>query len=125
MKKILALAVLAALPALAEAQAQTTWTGQNLGISGNRSNGCDLRVIEVSHNGSTLNSVRFAILNRAQSAVRATAEVTLLGNNQRKFGLISGLVPANQQATLTGFHPFGGSLTGSRIEIRFVGCTPG
>ncbi|MBS7792425.1 hypothetical protein KTR66_20700 [Roseococcus sp. SDR] len=125
MKKILALAVLATLPALAatQAQAQTTWTGTNLAIAGNRSNGCDLRVVEVSHSGSTLNSIRFGIVNRGASPVRATAEVTLSGNNQRKTGTISGLIAAGQVATLAGFYPFGGSLAGSTMQIRFLGCT--
>ena len=125
MKKILALAVLASLPSLAEAQAQTTWTGQNLRISGNRSNGCDLRVVEVTHSGNTLNSLRFLVANRSSAAVRATAEVELSGNNQRKHGTIHGLIGAGQQATLTGFYPFGGSLAGTTMAIRFTGCTPG
>jgi hypothetical protein len=125
MKKILALAMLATLPALAEAQAQTTWTGSKLEITGNRQNGCDVRVIEVTHSGSTLNSVRFIISNRSTTQVRAMAEVTLMGSNQRKSGLITGLIPANQQATLQGFYPFGGSLAGTTIAIRFTGCFGG
>ncbi|WPB86340.1 hypothetical protein [Sediminicoccus rosea] len=125
MKRILALATLATLPALAEAQAQTTWTNPNLTIAGNRSNGCDVRVVEVSHSGNTLNSLRFIIMNRAQSAVRVMAEVTMTGDNQRKAGNITGLIGAAQQGTLVGFHPFGGSLAGSSVAIRFLGCTPG
>lgn len=123
MKKILALAVLATLPGIA--QAQTTWTGTNLSISGNRANGCDLRVVEVTHSGSTLSSIRFALVNRAPAAVRATATVTLTGNNQSKSGTITGLVAAGQMATLAGFYPFGGSLAGSSIAIRFTACTAG
>lgn len=118
-----ALALMAALPAAA--QAQTSWTGSNLTISGNRSNGCNLRVVEVTHSGSTLSSLRFVISNRADAPVRATAEVEMSGNNQRKLGTISGVIGARQQATLTGFHPFGGSLAGSTVAIRFLGCTPG
>lgn len=118
-----AFALMAALPAVA--QAQTTWTGSSLTITGNRMNGCDLRVVEVTHSGSTLSSLRFVIANRATSAVRAVAEVTMTGNNQRKSGNITGLIAAGQQATLTGFHPFGGSLAGSTVAIRFTGCTPG
>lgn len=125
MSKILALAALATLPALADAQAQTTWISPNLSIAGNRSNGCDVRVVEVSHTGNTLNSLRFVIANRAQSAVRVTAEVTMTGENQHKARNIYGLIGARQQATLQGFHPFGGSLAGSRVLIRFLGCTPG
>lgn len=125
MKKILALAVLATLPALAEAQAQTTWTGTNLTMTGNRSNGCDVRIVQVTHSGNTLNSVQFLVSNRAMNPVRATAEVTLSGNGQRKFGAITGLIAAGQQATLQGFYPFGGSLSGTSMAIRFIGCTPG
>lgn len=117
-----ALGLLAALPAAA--QAQTTWTGTNLTISGNRSNGCDLRVVEVTHNGSLLSSLRFVITNRANSAVRVNANVIMTGNNQTKSGPISGLIAAGQQGTLQGFHPFGGSLAGSTVSIRFTGCTP-
>ena len=116
-----ALGLLAALPAAA--QAQTTWTQPNLSISGNRTNGCDLRVVEVTHNGSMLSSLRFVITNRGSSAVRVNADVTMTGNNQRKSGPISGLVGAGQQATLQGFHPFGGSLAGSTVAIRFTGCS--
>jgi len=116
-----ALGLLAALPVAA--QAQTSWTGTSLSIGGNRTNGCDLRVVEVTHNGSTLSSLRFVIANRAHSAVRVNAEVTMTGNNQRKSGPISGVIGAGQQATLQGFHPFGGSLAGSTVAIRFTGCT--
>lgn len=117
-----ALALMAALPAAA--QAQTTWTGQDLAIAGNRSNGCDLRVVEVTHSGSTLNSLRFLISNVAPGAVRATADVVMTGNNSRKTGTITGLIGGGQRATLTGFHPTGGSLAGTRVEIRFTSCTP-
>lgn len=123
---LVALAVLGLLAALpVAAQAQTSWTGANLSVSGNRSNGCDLRAVEVSHSGGTLNSLRFAIANRAASTARATAEITMTGDNQSKRGTIAGVIAANQQATLIGFHPFGGSLAGSRVQIRFVSCTPG
>jgi hypothetical protein len=122
MKKLIALALFATLPSLA--QAQTSWTSPNLSIAGNRSNGCDLRIVEVTHSGNTLNSLRFVVVNRAQAAVRATAEVTMVGDNQRKSGNIFGLIAAGQQATLTGFHPIGGSLAGTRVTIRFLGCTP-
>jgi hypothetical protein len=70
-----------------------------------------------------MSALRFVIANRATAAVRATAEVTMIGNNQRKMGTITGLIGAGQQATLQGFHPFGGSPAGSRVEIRFTGCT--
>jgi hypothetical protein len=116
-----ALALMAGLPGVA--QAQTTWTGTALSITGNRTNGCDLRVVEVTHSGSTLSSLRFTIANRATAAVRFNAEVTMTGNNQRKSGPITGLVAAGQQATSTGFHPFGGSLAGSTVAIRFTACT--
>lgn len=125
MKKILALAVLVTLPGLAQAQTQTSWTGTSLSISGNRSNGCDLRVVEVSHSGTTLSSVRFAVVNRAAAMVRATATVTLTGNGQTKVGTITGLIGGGQVATLGVFHPFGGSLAGSSMAIRFTGCTAG
>lgn len=118
-----ALGLLAALPVAA--QAQTTWTSPNLSISGNRTNGCDLRVVEVTHNGSLLSSLRFVVTNRATSTVRVNADVTMSGNNQRKSGPISGVIAAGQQATLQGFHPFGGSLAGSTVAIRFTSCTPG
>lgn len=118
-----ALSLMAALPGVA--QAQTTWTGASLTVTGNSSNGCDLRVVEVTHNGSTLNSLRFVIANRATRTVRATAEVTLTGNNQRKPGTITGLIAGGQLATLQGFYPFGGSLAGTTVAIRFTGCTAG
>lgn len=117
------LASLLALPLLASAQ--TTWTGAQLSISGNRANGCDLRVVSVTHMGSTLSSLRFTVANRATSAVRAYMDVTLSGNNQRKSGPVSGLIGGGQQATLQGFHPFGGTLSGSTLALRFTGCTPG
>lgn len=105
------------------AQAQTSWTGTGLSISGNRSNGCDMRVVEVTHSGSTLSSLRFVVVNRATSAARVTIEVTMTGNNQRKSGNISGLIGGGQMGTLAGFHPFGGSLAGSTVSLRFLGCT--
>lgn len=117
-----ALALMAAVPVAA--QAQTTWTSPNLGVTGNRTNGCDLRVVEVTHSGSTLSSLRFVIANRATGAVRATAEVVMTGDNSRKSGNISGVIAGGQQATLTGFHPTGGSLVGTRVAIRFTSCTP-
>lgn len=125
MKNLIALALMATLPGLvpAQAQAQTTWTGANLSISGNRTNGCDLRVVEVTHSGSTLSSLRFMVANRANSMVHVNADVTMTGNNQRKSGSISGLIRAGQVATLQGFHPFGGSLAGSTVAIRFIGCS--
>ena len=127
MIKFIAAGILASFlaPLASPAQAQTTWTGSSLSISGNRSNGCDLRVVEVTHNGSMLSSLRFMVMNRATSAVRINADVTMIGNNQRKSGSISGLVGAGQQATLQGFHPFGGSLVGSTVAIRFTGCSAG
>ena len=125
MKKLFALALVASLPGLAQAQTQTSWTGQSLSISGNRVNGCDLRVVEVAHTGTTLQSLRFVVANRAWGAVCVTAEVTLTGNNQRKSGNITGLVGGGQHATLTGFHPSGGSLLGSTVAIRFLGCSAG
>lgn len=127
MTKFIAAGILASFlaPLAGTAQAQTSWTGSNLSISGNRSNGCDLRVVEVTHSGNTLNSVRFTVANRAQATVRVTAEVTMTGNNQRKSGNISGLIAAGQMATLQGFHPFGGSLAGSTMAIRFLGCSAG
>ena len=118
-----ALGLLAALPAAA--QAQTAWTGSSLSVAGNRTNGCDLRVVEVTHAGNTLNSVRFLVVNRAQAPVRATMEATLAGNGQRKSGVVNGLIGAGQQATLQGFYPFGGSLAGTTMALRFLGCTPG
>ena len=121
MKKLIALALFASLPGLA--QAETTWTGTNLSISGNRSNGCDVRIVQVTHNGSMLSSLRFVVLNRATTAVRVNAEVTMTGNNQRKSGPITGVIGAGQQGTLQGFHPFGGSLAGSTVAIRFNGCS--
>lgn len=121
MKKLIALALFASLPGLA--QAQTSWTGTNLSISGNRSNGCDVRIVEVTHNGSMLSSLRFVVLNRATTAVRVNADVTMTGNNQRKSGPITGVIGAGQQGTLQGFHPFGGSLAGSTVAIRFNGCS--
>ena len=126
MKKLIATGILGLTlaPLAGPAQAQTTWTGTSLEIIGNRQNGCDLRVVEVTHSGSTLSSVRFQLANRATTAVRAHAEVTLSGNNQRKSGNISGLIGAGQMATVSGFHPFGGSLAGSRLSLRFTGCTP-
>lgn len=120
----LGLALLASIATFTEAQAQTAWTGANLSISGNRSNGCDMRVVEVTHAGSTLSSIRFAVANRAAAPAHATVEVTLTGNNQRKSGTISGRVGAGQVTTLMGFYPFGGSLAGSTIALRFLGCTP-
>lgn len=81
--------------------------------------------MEATHSGNTLSSLRFVVVNRAQAAVCATAEVTMTGNNQRKSGNITGLTAAGQQATLQGFHPFGGSLAGSTVAIRFLGCTAG
>lgn len=120
----LGLALLASIATPAEAQAQTTWSGTYLSIAGNRSNGCDLRVVDVTHAGSTLNSMRFAVANRAMASVRATVEVTLTGNNQRKSGTISGVIGAGQMATLQGFYPFGGLLVGSTVALRFLGCTP-
>ena len=127
MKNLIALALMSTLPGLvpAQAQAQTTWTGSTLSISGNRTNGCDLRVVEVTHSGSALSSLRFMVTNRATSAVRVTADVTMSGNNQRKSGSISGVIAGGQVATLQGFHPFGGSLAGSTVAIRFNYCTPG
>ncbi|WP_431303560.1 hypothetical protein [Sediminicoccus sp. BL-A-41-H5] len=121
MKNLIALALFASLPGLA--QAQTTWTGQNLSISGNRTNGCDLRIVEVTHGGSMLSSLRFVVFNRATTAVRVNADVTMTGNNQRKSGPITGVIGANQQAALQGFYPFGGSLAGSTVAIRFTGCS--
>jgi hypothetical protein len=121
MKKLIALALFATLPGLA--QAETSWTGPNLSISGNRSNGCDLRIVQVTHNGSLLSSLRFVVLNRASTAVRVNADVTMTGNNQRKSGPIAGVIGAGQQGTLQGFHPFGGSLAGSSVQIRFTGCS--
>lgn len=117
------LASLLALPLLASAQ--TTWTGAQLSISGNRANGCDLRVVEAIHVGSPLSSLRFTVTNRATSAVRVNMDVMLSGNNQRKSGPVSGLIGGRQQATLQGFHPFGGTLSGSTLALRFTGCTPG
>jgi len=127
MIKFIAAGILASFiaPLAGTAQAQTSWTGASLTISGNRSNGCDLRVVEVTHSGNTLSSVRFVVANRAQAAVRVTAEVTMTGNNQRKSGNISGVIAAGQQATLQGFHPFGGSLAGSTMALRFLGCSAG
>jgi hypothetical protein len=127
MRTLLATAILGlALAQLARpAQAQTTWTGTGLSITGTRSNGCDMRVIEVTHSGSTLSSLRFVVANRAMSAARVTIEVTMTGNNQRKSGTISGLLGGGQMGTLTGFHPFGGSLAGSTVSLRFLGCTAG
>ena len=116
------LGAVAALPLLASAQ--TTWTGTNLTISGNRQNGCDIRVLEVSHSGSTLSSMRFGLINRAASEVRVVMEVTLAGQGQRKMGAVSGLVGGGQTATLQGFYPFGGSLKGSTVGLRFTACTP-
>ena len=123
MRLPLALACLAALPAAA--QAQTAWSGSALTVTGNRMNHCDLRVVEATHAGNTLNSIRVLVVNRATAPVRATAEVTLTGSNQRKFGVMTVLVPPNQQATMQGFHPFGGSLAGTTLAIRFQGCTQG
>jgi hypothetical protein len=123
MQKLIALAPFASPPGLA--QVQTSWTSPNLSISGNRTNGCDLRVVEVTHSGNTLNSLRFVVTNRAMSAGRATAEITMTGDNQRKSGTISGLIGAGQMATLMGFHPFGGPLAGSHAPIRFLGCAAG
>lgn len=125
MKTLIATGILALTlaPLAGPAQAQTTWTGTNLSISGNRSNGCDMRVIEVTHSGSTLSSLRFVVVNRATSAARVTIEVTMTGNNQRKSGNISGLIGGGQMGTLGGFHPFGGSLAGSTVSLRFLGCT--
>ena len=116
------LASLLALPLLASAQ--TTWTGSNLSVSGNRSNRCDLRVVSVTHMGSTLSSLQFSVANRSTSAVRANMDVTLSRSNQRKSGPVSGLIGAGQQATLQGFHPFGGTLEGSTLTLKFTGCTP-
>lgn len=126
MNKLIATGLLALTlaPLAGPAQAQTTWTGTSLEIIGNRQNGCDLRVLQVTHSGSTLNSVQFQLINRAANTVRANIEVTLTGNNQRKSGVMSGLVGGGQTATLQGFYPFGGSLAGSRISLRFTGCTP-
>ena len=121
MKKLIALALFASLPGLA--QAETSWTSPNLSISGNRTNGCDLRVVQVTHNGSLLSSLRFVVNNRSMTAVYVIADVTMSGNNQRKSGSISGRIAAGQQATLQGFHPFGGSLAGSTVAIRFTGCS--
>ncbi len=123
MRLALALTLLAALPAAA--QAQTTWSGSALSISGNRANGCDLRVVEATHAGNTLNPVRLVVMNRATTPARASAEVTLSGNGQRKVGTVTALVPAGQQATMQGFYPFGGSLAGTTLVIRFLGCTQG
>ncbi|MBX9750921.1 MAG: hypothetical protein K5Q68_15140 [Roseococcus sp.] len=120
MKNLIALALFASLPSLA--QAQTVWTSPNLSISGNRSNGCDLRIVEVTHNGSPLSSLRFVVLNRGSTAVIVNADVTMTGNNQRKTGPIFGVIAAGQQGTLQGFHPFGGSLAGSTVAIRFTSC---
>ena len=116
-----ALGLLAALPAAA--QAQTTWSGMALSITGNRTNGCDLRVIQVTHSGSTLSSVQFQIMNRSSTAARATMEVTLAGNGQRKMGTVSGLIGAGTTGVVTGFYPFGGSLAGTQMTLRFLGCT--
>lgn len=127
MKTLIATAILGLTlaPLSHPAQAQTTWTGTGLSITGNRSNGCDMRVVEVTHSGSTLNSLRFVVANRAMSVARVTIEVTMTGNNQRKSGTISGLLGAGQMGTLTGFHPFGGSLAGSTLSLRFLSCTAG
>lgn len=124
MRKIFALAAaLATLPALAQAQAVMTWAGQNLSISGNRANGCDLRVVEVTHSGSQLSALRVMVANRAQAAMRLTAELTLTGDNQRKTGTFSGVIGGGQVATLQGIQPFGGSLAGTRVAVVFHNCT--
>lgn len=120
------LAVLASLSCVpAAAQAQTAWGGTALSILGNRSNGCDVRIIQATHSGSTLNPIEVLVANRAGTPVRVTAEATLMGDNQRRTGLMMVLIGAHQQATMRGLYPFGGSLAGSRLVIRFLGCTPG
>jgi hypothetical protein len=125
MKKLMALALLATVPGLlpAQAQAQTSWTGSTLSISGDHSNGCNLHVVEVTHSGSTLSSLRFMMMNLGNREVRVNAEVTITGNNQRKSGPIFGEIGPSRAATLQGFHPFGGSLAGSTVDIRFSHCT--
>ncbi len=126
MQPRIALATLALSLALSgAAAAQTTWTGSALTVTGNRENGCDLRVIEVSHAGSALHSLRFMLANRHAHAVRVTADVTMTRQSERKSGTITGLMGPGQQSTLTGFHPLPGSLAGSTVALRFLACTPG
>jgi hypothetical protein len=114
MNKILALAVLATLPAMAEAQTQTTWTGQSLSVTGERDDGCYLRVAEVTHSGNQYDPIRIMVLNGEQTPKRVWALVTMSGDGSPMGGQVDGVILGGSTGTLRGFSPSPGSLAGSR-----------
>ncbi len=115
-----ALGLLAALPAAAQT---TSWSGDTLSYTGAHSNGCNLRVVSVTHEGNSLSRLRFTIQNHANYNVRFYVDVTLTGNNQQKSGSFNAWVTANGQMSTLNFFPYEGSLAGSRLSMRFTSCT--
>jgi hypothetical protein len=128
MKARIAIAILAlALAGPAEAK---VWSGADLTVSGNTSNNCDLRVVEVTHSGRSIDPITVTVQSRLTSQARIYAEMKFTRGAVSYSGTMTGLVSAGQQTTMRGVRPpVGGAdhssalVDGSSVEVRFNLCS--
>ncbi len=124
MKRLLPLALLASFPTFVQAQTQTTWTGYDLFVSGDRDNGCDLRVVEVTHSGGHNAPLRMFVWNNDRTPMRVLADVRMSGNGSSRSSQVEGLIGGGVTGSLRGAYPMAGSFDHSRVVIRFLACRP-
>lgn len=125
-KPILAAALLlaTALPAAAQStQVTTNWSGANLVVTGGTLSGCNIRVLEASHTGSTASAIRITFVNNGTRSARVNGSTTLSGNGQSKTGAFRSVAMApGIGAVSQGMVPFAGVLAGTTLTVNITSC---
>ncbi len=120
-----ALLLAAALPAAAQStQVTTTWSGANLIVQGGTLSGCNIRVLEAAHTGSTVSAIRITFVNNGTRTARVNGDTTLSGNGQSKTGAFRSVaMAAGIGAVSQGMGPFAGVLAGTTLTVNITSCT--
>lgn len=122
-KTIIAAALLLAAALPAAAQQTTTWSGANLIVQGGNLNGCNVRVIDATHSGNTLNPIRITFVNNGTRSARVNGDTTLAGNGQSKTAAFRSVAMApGIGAVSQGMTPFGGLLAGTTLTVNITSC---